>query len=424
MQPQDAIKPDAIKPASSKAYDLVIVGGGMAGMALAAGLAQTHLKLAIVDIAERPPNWQATTFNSRVSALSETSRQLLDRLGAWSAMQKLRVNPYQGMRVWDSQGTAEVAFSAAEAGVAHLGYLVENSVTQLGLLDVVAKQTNLDWYLGVEAVAISDALNNQGQRRITLSNGIALTAVLIVGADGANSRIRTLGAFKTREWNYGHHALVTSVRMEKSHSNAAWQSFSQQGILAFLPLNLDGDNHWCSIVWSTHPEQAAELMHLDATAFNQRLTAAFEGRLGQVEFSEKREVVPLRQRHAINYVKSGLVLIADAAHTIHPLAGQGINLGFADVAALTQVIKQAVINKQPLGSLTVLNAYQHQRKPDNLAMMALMESFKHLFASQNLPVLLLRNLGMKLVNTNPWIKRQLITQALGLRVLAQQNKPL
>lgn len=406
----------------NKNYDLVIVGGGMAGLALAAGLANTQLKIAIVEAAEHAPTWQATTFNPRVSALSETSRQLLDSLGAWSVMQKLRVNPYQGMRVWDSQGTAEVAFNAAEAGVACLGYLVENSVTQLGLLDVVAGQTNLDWYLGVEAVAISDAVNNQ--RQLTLSDACVLTAALIVGADGANSRVRNLGAFKTREWNYGHHALVTSVRMEKSHSNAAWQNFSDKGVLAFLPLNLDGDNHWCSIVWSAHPEQAAELMHLDAAAFNQRLAAAFEGRLGQVEFSEKREVVPLRQRHAIDYVKSGLVLIADAAHTIHPLAGQGINLGFADVAALTQVIKQAITDKQPLGSLTVLNAYQHQRKPDNLAMMVLMESFKRLFASQNLPVLLLRNWGMKLVNTNPWVKRQLITQALGLRVLAQQHKPL
>lgn len=404
---------------ATKHYDVVIVGGGMAGLALAAGLANTQLKIAIVEAAEHAPNWQADTFNPRVSALSETSRQLLDRLGAWSVMQKLRINPYQGMRVWDSQGTAEVAFNATQAGVAHLGYLVENSVTQLGLLAAVATQTNLDWFLGVEAVAISDAVNNQ--RQLTLSNGNVLTAALLVGADGANSRVRNLGEFKTREWNYGHHALVTSVRMEKSHNNTAWQSFSEQGVLAFLPLNKDGDNHWCSIVWSTHPEQAAVLMRLDAAAFNQRLAAAFEGRLGQVEFSEKRQTVPLRQRHAIDYVKSGLVLIADAAHTIHPLAGQGINLGFADVAALTAVIKQAVANKQPLGSLTVLNAYQRQRKPDNLAMMALMESFKRLFATQNLPVLLLRNFGMKLVNTNPWVKRQLITQALGLRVLAKPS---
>lgn len=403
----------------SSAYDLIIVGGGMAGLALAAGLVDTKLKIAIIEAVEQAPSWQTTTFNTRVSALSESSRQLLDSLGAWSAMQKLRVNPYQGMCVWDSQGTAEVAFDAAEAGVTNLGYLVENAVTQLGLLEAVSEQSNLDWFTGVEAVAVSEPLNNQGKRELKLSDGRCLEAALIVGADGANSQIRKLGEFKTREWNYGHHALVTSVRMEKSHANAAWQSFNEQGVLAFLPLNMDGDKHWCSIVWSTHPEQAAALMGLDEQDFNQHLTQAFEGRLGKVELSQVRQVVPLRQRHATDYVKPGLALIADAAHTIHPLAGQGINLGFADVAALTAVIKQAALETKPLGSLLVLNTYQRQRKPDNLAMMALMESFKRLFSTQKLPVLLLRNLGMKLVNSSPWVKRKLIAQALGLRPLAK-----
>jgi len=404
---------------TAKNYDVVIVGGGMAGLALAAGLATTKLKLAIVEAAEEPPGWQAAVFNTRVSALSETSRQLLENLGAWTVMEKRRVNPYQGMHVWDGEGTAEVAFDAAEAGVSNLGYLVENAVTQLGLLEVVADQVNLDWYRGAEAIELSEPINAQGRRKLLLSNGQNLDAALIVGADGANSKIRQLANFKTREWNYGHHALVTSVRMEKSHGNAAWQSFTGKGVLAFLPLNMDGDNHWCSIVWSTHPEEAAELMGLDEPAFNQQLTQAFEGRLGKVEMSQERQVVPLRQRHATDYVKQGLALIADAAHTIHPLAGQGINLGFADVAALTAVIKKAALANKPLGSLLVLNSYQYQRKPDNLAMMALMESFKRLFATKKIPVLVLRNLGMKLVNSNPWIKRQLIAQALGLRPLAK-----
>lgn len=399
--------------------DLVIVGGGMTGLALAAGLADSCLKIAIIEAAEQPPLWQPEVLENRVSALSDASQQLLDQLGAWSPMLKLRVNPYQGMRVWDSEGTAEVGFTAREAGVSNLGYLVENSVTQLGLLEAVSKQNNLHWFRGVKPAAISEPLNASGQRELTLSDGQSLQAQLIVAADGAHSWLRQEGDFATREWDYHHHALVTSVRTEKSHENTAWQRFDASGPLAFLPLNRAGDDHWCSIVWSTSPEQAEALMALDEAAFNQELTLAFEARLGQVLLSEERGVYPLRQRHAVDYVKPGLALIGDAAHTIHPLAGQGVNLGFLDVAALTQVLQRAAQRGQPLGSLQLLKSYQQKRKPDNLAMMALMESFKRLFATRSLPVLLARNLGMKWVNSQPWIKRQLIAQALGMRALAK-----
>lgn len=400
-------------------FDLVIVGGGMTGLALAAGLAKAPLQIAIVEAAEKPPTWQPEKLEIRVSALSEASRQLLENLGAWPEMQKLRVNPYQGMVVWDSEGTAEVSFNAREAGVKDLGYLVENSVTQLGLLKAVEDQANLHWFRGRKPSQLSEPLDADGRRELTLSDGQQLEAGLVVAADGAHSWLRQQGDFATREWDYHHHALVTSVRTEKSHENAAWQRFHASGPLAFLPLNRDGDDHWCSIVWSTSPEEAAELQELDEATFNQRLTSAFEGRLGQVLTSEERGVYPLRQRHAVDYVKPGLALMGDAAHTIHPLAGQGVNLGFLDVATLTQVVDQAAQKQQPLGSLTVLKVYQQKRKPDNLAMMALMESFKRLFATRALPILLLRNLGMKLVNSQPWVKRQLIAQALGLRALAK-----
>lgn len=399
-------------------YDLIIVGGGMTGLALAAGLADSGLSIAVVEAADQPPHWQQDKLDTRVSALSEASRQLLDKVGAWQPMQALRVNPYQGMRVWDSEGTAEVAFDANEAGVQDLGYLVENSVTQLGLLAAVKDQQNLDWYLGEFSMGLSEPLDASGQRELKLSSGKVLQAALIVGADGARSRLREWAGFKTREWDYNHHALVTSVRTERPHGNAAWQRFHSTGPLAFLPMNLQSDDHWCSIVWSTSPEQASELLELTEKEFNQRLTQAFEGRLGRVEISEERQIFPLRQRHAVEYIQPGLALIGDAAHTIHPLAGQGVNLGFMDVAALTQVLRQAAGGKQPLGSLAVLQKYQQQRKMDNLAMMALMESFKRLFETQALPVLLLRNLGMKLVNSSTRIKRNMIARALGLKQAA------
>ncbi|WP_114416768.1 UbiH/UbiF/VisC/COQ6 family ubiquinone biosynthesis hydroxylase [Marinospirillum perlucidum] len=400
-------------------FDLIIIGGGMTGLALAAGLAETPLKLAIIEAAQEPPTWKPEQLDMRVSALSEASRQLLERLGAWSAMEKLRVNPYQGMYVWDSEGTAAVEFQARDAGVEDLGYLVENSVTQLGLLEAVKDQQNLTWFRGCKPEKLSPALDAGGTRELTLTDGTRLTASLVVAADGAHSWLRHQGGFSTREWNYNHHALVTSVRMEKSHQDAAWQRFDATGPLAFLPLKPDGNDHWCSIVWSTSPEEAEELKALDEDSFNQRLTQAFEGRLGQVLESQERGVFPLRQRHAVDYVKPGLALMGDAAHTIHPLAGQGVNLGFLDVQALTRVVAAAATKGQPLGSLAVLKSYQQQRKPDNLAMMALMESFKRLFATRQLPLLLVRNLGMKLVNSQPWIKRRLVAQALGIRALAK-----
>lgn len=272
--------------------------------------------------------------------------------------------------------------------------------------------------MGEFSMGISEPQDVSGQRELKLSSGKVLQAALIVAADGARSRLREWAGFKTREWDYNHHALVTSVRTERPHGNAAWQRFHASGPLAFLPMNLQGDDHWCSIVWSTSPEQASELLELSEKEFNQRLTQAFEARLGQVEISEERQIFPLRQRHAVEYIQPGLALIGDAAHTIHPLAGQGVNLGFMDVAALTQVLRQAAGGKQPLGSLAVLQKYQQQRKMDNLAMMALMESFKRLFAVRQLPVLLLRNLGMKLVNSSSLIKRKMIARALGLQSLA------
>ncbi len=395
-------------------YDLVISGGGMAGLALAAGLASSPIKIALLEAATQPPSWQANEFNNRVSALSENSRQLLERLKAWPLMEKLRVNPYQGMQVWDGQGSASLSFSASQAGVNNLGYLVENAVTQLALLEIVQHQANLTVYAGSSLKQLSAPLNNQGLRQLTLQDGRQILSKLLVGADGAHSKVRELGQFATREWNYGHQALVTTVRTSQANRNTAWQVFNREGILAFLPLNLDGDKHWCSIVWSTNPENAQELLLLDAAAFNQRLGAAFEERLGKIEFSQARQAITLRQRHAVNYVQAGIALMADAAHTIHPLAGQGINLGFADVQALTKHLQQGIATQQHLGSLSFLQAYQSQRQPANLRMMLAMESLKRLFAQHSLPVLLARNLGMRFVEQQNWLKNKLIAQALGV----------
>ena len=249
---------------------------------------------------------------------------------------------------------------------------------------------------------------------VSLGDGRQLRAPLLVAADGANSAIRRLAGCTTREWDYLHHAIVTSVRCAEAHRRTAWQRFTDDGPLAFLPLERDGDRHWCSIVWSTTPEQAGRLMALDDAAFAAALGAAFEWRLGAVLEVDPRHCIPLRQRHARRYVEPGLALIGDAAHVIHPLAGQGVNLGFLDAATLAEVLLHARGRGERLAELRVLSRFERRRMPHNLAMMAAMEGFERLFQADPLPLRWLRNTGLKWMDKLPGGKALFVRQALGL----------
>jgi 2-octaprenylphenol hydroxylase len=210
-----------------------------------------------------------------------------------------------------------------------------------------------------------------------------------------------------------HHAIVTSVRTAQSHRSTAWQRFTDEGPLAFLPLERDGE-HWCSIVWSVTPAESERLMALDEETFCRELERAFEGTLGQVVSADPRVCVPLRQRHAKRYVAEGLALIGDAAHTIHPLAGQGVNLGFLDAAVLAEVLHNAAERGERLADQKVLSRYERRRMPHNLALMAAMEGFERLFQADPLPVRWLRNTGLKMVDQSAEAKAMFVRQALGL----------
>jgi len=237
---------------------------------------------------------------------------------------------------------------------------------------------------------------------------------LVVAADGANSAVRRLTGCQTREWDYLHQAIVTSVRCSEPHQATAWQRFTDEGPLAFLPLARDDGQHWCSIVWSTTPEQAEQAMAMDDEAFCQALGRAFEGRLGEVLEADPRVCVPLRQRHAKRYVDEGLALIGDAAHVIHPLAGQGVNLGFLDAAVLAEELGRACERGERLADVKVLSRYERRRMPHNLALMAAMEGFERLFQANPLPLRWLRNSGLKIVEQMPEAKALFVRQALGL----------
>ncbi|MFC0709472.1 2-octaprenyl-3-methyl-6-methoxy-1,4-benzoquinol hydroxylase [Azorhizophilus paspali] len=392
--------------------DLIIVGAGMVGSALALALQDSGLDILLLDRGpfEVAPWNPAAPFEPRVSALSAASQRILERLGAWDGIRARRAAPYGEMQVWDGSGTGRIHFSAASVHAEVLGHIVENRVVQDALLECLAGS----------GVGLLPGIRLDGLRRsgdgwlVRLGDGRQLRSPLLVAADGANSTIRCLAGCATREWDYLHHAIVTSVRCAEPHRRTAWQRFTDDGPLAFLPLERDADRHWCSIVWSVTPRQAGRLMALDDAAFARALGAAFEWRLGKVLEVDPRHCIPLRQRHARRYVEPGLALIGDAAHVIHPLAGQGVNLGFLDAATLAETLLHARSRGERLADLRVLSRFERRRMPHNLAMMAAMEGFERLFQADPLPLRWLRNSGLKWMDNLPEGKALFVRQALGL----------
>lgn len=395
--------------------DLVIVGGGMAGLTLAAALSELPLSIMVVDRQGQPgPAEWPDTFDPRVSALSLASENILRSVGAWALMAQQRLSPYTRMQVWDGEGTGQVQFDCADVPASHLGTIVENRVTQWALYQRVRQQENVTF---VES-ALKDLRQGLYGWQVTLANGDVLTPSLLVGADGGRSLVRRLAGFKMRTWPYDHTAIVTTVKTDKPHQQTARQIFLPSGPLAFLPLNESSagtdSGHYCSIVWSVHSELAPELLALSDHDFCRQLGAAFELRLGQVLKADKRYSFPLVQQHVAHYTQPGLTLIGDAAHTIHPLAGQGINLGFLDAAVLAEEISTMIGHGLPAGERSGLRRYERRRKAHNLLTMGAMEGFKRLFEPLNWLLTTARNEGMSQFNRHYLAKRQVVSQAMGV----------
>ncbi|AHL77292.1 2-octaprenyl-3-methyl-6-methoxy-1,4-benzoquinol hydroxylase [Stutzerimonas stutzeri] len=393
--------------------DLIIVGAGMVGSTLALALQGAGLTIKLIDAGPLAPRPFASgdSFEPRVSALSAASQRILERVGAWPGIVSRRASPYTDMHVWDGSGTGQIHFSAASVHAEVLGHIVENLVVQDALLDALKAHGSVELLADAR---VEQVHQNEHGWTLTLADGQQLSAALVVAADGANSAVRRLVGCDTREWDYLHHAIVTSVRCAEPNQQTAWQRFTDDGPLAFLPLQREGDPHWCSIVWSATEDEAQRLMALDEQAFCQALGRAFEYRLGEVLEADPRVCIPLRQRHAKRYVQPGLALIGDAAHTIHPLAGQGVNLGLLDAAVLAEVLLAAVARGAQLGDPRVLARYERRRMPHNLAMMAAMEGFERLFQADPLPLRWLRNTGLKAIQAMPEAKALFVRQALGL----------
>jgi 2-polyprenylphenol 6-hydroxylase len=398
-------------------FDIAIIGAGIAGSALAAALSGNDLSIALVEARsvvspELPAELDLLHFDPRVSALTPRSRALLEGLGAWEAIAAYRQCAYRHMTVWDAEGTGHIDFDCADVNAPVLGHIVENRAIISALLERVEAAPDITVF---SQAPLQDCSREQDSRlRVKLEGGAALDVGLLVAADGALSPVREMMAFKTREWDYGHRAIVCTAQVERSHQDTAWQRFLPSGPLAFLPLPGADDRHYCSIVWSLAEDLVDDLLALDDTAFCVELERAFESRLGRVQACSPRFAFPLRQRHAVDYVQSGVALVADAAHTIHPLAGQGINLGLADVAVLVEEILAGSVRGASPGQLELLRRYQRRRKGENLLMMAAMDGFKHLFEQQSLPLRWLRNAGMRGIGQIGPLKQQLMRHAMGV----------
>jgi len=388
-------------------YDVVIVGGGMVGATLACALGDTTLRVALVEANSDMPQWNLSDYALRVSAITHASQQIFEILGIWPAIEERRAYAFRDMHVWDATGNGELHFDSAELGEAHLGHIIENDVIVIALYKRLKDFQNVDLLSSHTCEQVFFDAENASLR---LSGGKTLKTSLIIAADGSKSWLRQQANITVRGWDYDQSALVTYVRTEKPHQDTAWQRFMPDGPLAFLPL----DKNISSIVWSTHPEQAKLLAALDEDIFCAELTVAFEDRLGKVESTGPRAVYPLRFFDAERYVQPRLALIGDAAHTMHPLAGQGVNLGLADVASLAEVLLQAHQAKRDPGLEHTLRRYERWRKSENRIMLASVDSFKRLYGSDMAVVRWLRNSGMELLDHFGPVKQHVLAYAMGL----------
>ena len=396
-----------------QSVDVAIVGGGMVGLAVACGLQGSGLRVAVLEQRVPEPLAANAPPQLRVSAINAASEKLLTRLGVWQDILSRRASCYHGMEVWDKDSFGHISFDDQSMGYSHLGHIVENSVIHYALWNKAQQSSDITLLAPAELQQVAWGEN---ETFLTLKDGSMLTARLVIGADGANSWLRNKADIPLTFWDYQHHALVATIRTEEPHDAVARQVFHGEGILAFLPLS---DPHLCSIVWSLSPEEAQRMQQASEDEFNRALNIAFDNRLGLCKVESARQVFPLTGRYARQFAAHRLALVGDAAHTIHPLAGQGVNLGFMDAAELIDELKRLQRQGKDIGQYLYLRRYERSRKHSAAMMLAGMQGFRELFAGENPAKKLLRDIGLKLADTLPGVKPQLIRQAMGLNDLPE-----
>jgi 2-polyprenylphenol 6-hydroxylase len=384
--------------------DITIVGAGSAGLTLALLLAPLGLSVAVLEQGAAPD--ESKVNYQRVSALNLASQRVLNHIGAWPAI-AATAQAYVHMQVWDADSFAHIEFNAAAERLDSLGWICDNEQIRLALYQQLKQHANVrcEFNCIINSLVQSerDVLVNINQQQLLLSR-------LLVGADGVNSLVRQSMQLPLTHWDYEQQAIVATIDTEQPHQATARQVFLPTGPLALLPLP---NAKQCSIVWSCDSARATALMALNNTAFSQALTAASNGMLGVLNVRSERRSFGLKMRYASSWLRGRVLLVADAAHSIHPLAGQGMNLGLMDVAALAELITEAIADNKDFCDSRVLRRYERWRKAEAQTLIATMEAFKRGFSNSQPLLKLVRAVGMSATNNLPWLKSQIIAAALG-----------
>ena len=389
-----------------KKFDVVIIGGGMVGSTVACALGNSSLKVAIVEQTLPESFSPEQPHDLRISALSIASQNILQAIGAWDGILTRRSCPFKRMRVWETTGDTE--FNCDDIARPELGFIVENRVTQLALLESLDKFDNIELIAPVKIKTID--YSPQKETVLQLDDGMELETKLLIAADGGNSRVRQTAGIGVTSWDYKQHAFVIYVETNYEQQDITWQRFVPSGPQAFLPLT----GNYGSIVWYNSADEIKRLKSLSNKDLIEELSVTFPDCLGKINQVLGKASFPLKRQHSQQYIKQGIALVGDAAHMINPLAGQGVNIGLLDAAALAEVLIEAAEKGDDIASIEVLQRYETMRRNENLKMMTVMDAFYRVFSNDILPLRFFRNMGLGLAERLSPIKNKVVRMAIGL----------